>query len=482
MPEHHALHQVDWDAMDEEASRKRPPGRSARKHWLARHPSHVRLSTDEGEADEADSRGHPGSTCAMQWRTTLLAVALTPWLLALALFAGSQLLAPLARSSAASKRSAAAQLTADVLARSSSPPPEPLPSPPSPSSPSPPPPPAPPNLLCYVQRYADLLAGFCADGPGPMQTAYCDWPALQQHWAGAGRAEGRTFACVVSPPRPPPPPAPPGPPPPPGLPSPPPSPRPPPPRAPAARYVGLEQLHARFRRSPYGTPGAPTAWYANGALAEAAVLVHVFDGRESWGADNSWSAQGGMSCSLLYRDLRPGGHHRYSIPTFSVWASGVQGIIFRPGPTTRIICGNAFDSNEGKCKEHWCPSVPLAEDTYDPTSTMGDDGAAGCHGSWRPQDFGVFLRRYTKYNQQVQAAYQHRLDYNEIIVDGGHWTDNLPDSIEAFFTSDDTGAREEEVARRQHQLFLQEYNLAAAQVPLLKLDPTNWDKPFQVVG
>ena len=491
-----ALHQVDWDAMDEETPRQ-PARYSTRKHWRA---GHIRLSTDdtdENEAAEADSHTYSGSTClgatcgggALRWRSVLLAVALTPWLLALALLAENQLLAPLARPSAASKgssklplppmpREAAAAPPADVrpYPEPSPPPPPPPPPPPSPPLPTPPPPPAPPDLLCYAQRYPDLFAGFCSKASIAPD---CDWPALRQHWAGAGRAEGRTFACVVAPPLPP---APPGPPPPPGLPSPPPPPRPPPPRTPTARFGNLEQLHARFRRSPYGIPGNPTPWDAQGTLADAGILVHVFDGWESRSAGNSWSAQGGISCSLLYHDQRPGGHHRYSIPIFNAWASGVQGIIFRPGPKTRILCGNAVDSSEGKCKEHWCPSISLAQDTYDPTSTKGDEGAAGCLGSWRPQDFGVFLRRYTKYNQLVQAVYHKRLDYNEIIVDGQHWTDNLPDSIEAFFTSDNQGRKDEDIARGQHQLFLQEYNLNAAQVPLLKLDLENWDEPFRVVG
>ena len=483
MPELDACHAVDWDAMDEETPRK-PAGYSTRKHW-PRSSGHVRLSTDENEATQADSRRHPG---ALRWRSVLIAVALTPWFLALALLAGNQLLAPLARSSAASKgskppvppmpREAAAQPPADVQPspEPSPPPPPPPPPPPSPPLPTPPPPPAPPDLLCYAQRYPDLFAGFCSKASIALD---CDWTALRQHWAGSGQAEGRTFACVVAPPLPP---APPGPPPPPGLPTPPPPPRPPPPRTPTARYGSLEQLHARFRRSPYGIPANPTVWDAQGTLADAGILVHVFDGWESRGTGNSWSAQGGISCSLLFQNQRPGGHHRYSIPIFNAWASGVQGIIFRPGPTTRILCGNAVDSSQGKCKEHWCPSTSLAQDTYDPTRTNGDDGAAGCHGSWRPQDFGVFLRRYTKYNQLVQAVYHKRLDYNEIIVDGGQWTDSLPDSIEAFFTSDNQGQHEEDVARGQHRLFLEEYNLDAAQVPLLKLDLENWDEPFRVVS
>ena len=32
-----------------------------------------------------------------------------------------------------------------------------------------------------------------------------------------------------------------------------------------------------------------------------------------------------------------------------------------------------------------------------------------------------------------------------------------------------------------HQAFLDEYGLSEEQVPLLELDPSNWDQPFSVV-
>ena len=81
-----------------------------------------------------------------------------------------------------------------------------LPAPPA-SPPSPPPTSPPPDLLCYVQRYADLLDGFCGG-----ELSRCDWPLLQHHWEAAGRSEGRKYACSVMPPSPPSPPEPPAPP------------------------------------------------------------------------------------------------------------------------------------------------------------------------------------------------------------------------------------------------------------------------------
>ena len=284
---------ADWDPTDEEIQRK-PPSYSAHKHWsMPRRDGHVRLSTEEDEADATEG-GHPGlrrpgsAACGvnlLRWRTAMLAVAFTPWLLVLALLVEHQF-APAAHSDAMSKSSEqpvpphAAESVPPEAAWEAAPPPPPLqhvvlsrsPEPqPRPPTLRMPPPPGPPNLRCYAQRYPDLLLGFCKN-----DLAQCNWPGLRWHWADAGRTEGRTFACVVEPPRPPPPPGPPGPPPPPGLPSPPPSPCPPPPRPPppppspppGTGQGIVDQLNAQW------LAGRPAD-----SLADAGVLMRVFDKR-----------------------------------------------------------------------------------------------------------------------------------------------------------------------------------------------------------
>ena len=96
---------ADWDPTDEEIQRK-PPSYSAHKHWsMPRRDGHVRLSTEEDEADATEG-GHPGlrrpgsAACGvnlLRWRTAMLAVAFTPWLLVLALLVEHQF-APAAHS------------------------------------------------------------------------------------------------------------------------------------------------------------------------------------------------------------------------------------------------------------------------------------------------------------------------------------------------------------------------------------------------
>ena len=215
-------------------------------------------------------------------------------------------------------------------------------------------------------------------------------------------------------------------------------------------------------------------------LADAGLLVHIFDG---WEKEALYEASPtGMSTSLIFADQHPPCCPNFKIPTFTGWATGVQGIILRPGPSTRILCGNSADSNDGKCKE-WCPPAPLegyAPETHDdaPTFCRGKKRP----GSWHPEDFNAFLFRTNIFQTTLQAPRGGRLDYNEIVVDGAHWTEHLPTTIEAFFQSSDhgRGRRNDHIAREQHLHFLLKYGLTAEQVPLLDFDPHNWETPFQL--
>lgn len=236
----------------------------------------------------------------------------------------------------------------------------------------------------------------------------------------------------------------------------------------------MQRINERFRRAPFHAE-----WNADGVLADAGLLVHIFDG---WEVGASFeAAPSEMSTSLIYADQHPTCCPNLNIPTYSGWATGVQGLIFRPGPTTRILCGTSGDSNNGKCKE-WCPSIPLEGDDYDPNNSP--QGAGGCRGSWHPEDFGVFLYRTNLFETEVQSRWGRRLDYNEIVVSGSHWTQHLPTTIDAFFQSPDhgKGRRNDHVAREQHEGFLRKYNLSPEEVPLLEFDPHNWDTPFREVA
>ena len=346
-------------------------------------------------------------------------------------------------------------------------PPAPPPLPPTPSAPRPmPPPPWPPtpaprppspmspaDVECYALRYDDLLAGFCGGALGG-----CDWTKLQEHWDAAGQAEGRQFACVVEPPSPPPPSAPPHPPSPPLAPPLPRSPPAPPPPPPAWKSLGAalprtsaRAINERFRRLPY------VAWPESGELPDVGVLIHLSD---NWDLLDDYASQtyvrwrpgrGEMSASFIWADQKPS-CCAMPIPTAVANIGSItrlQGIVFRPGVTTRLLCASDRDMSGGSCTR-WV---------------------------WPVAAIGSRLRRSsdeakTYINANANNPRGHaQLGYNEFKIDGSWWNHHLPDVVEAFF-----GDSAE--ARQQHAAFLRAYGLSAAQVPLLGLNPDDWENPF----
>ena len=111
------------------------------------------------------------------------------------------------------------------------------PLPPPPHAPPTPPPYAtpPPDLVCYAARYPDLVDSYC--GGDLLACTSAQLARIAWHWEHAGRAEGRRYACTLTPPKPPPPHRPPSPPSPPPAPRPPPLLRPPPPPPPPPPWV-----------------------------------------------------------------------------------------------------------------------------------------------------------------------------------------------------------------------------------------------------
>jgi len=211
----------------------------------------------------------------------------------------------------------------------------------------------------------------------------------------------------------------------------------------------VDALNARFRRSPFDRE----LWRDDGSLGDAGLLVHTFDGWENHELKFLPGQNGKDQCaSFVFAGQRIAGH---KLPLFS---GAVAGIIFRPGSSTRLLCGKGKDSG-GQCGPHWCPSTTSLGDLRS-FQYPGD----GCDGSWRSRDFGVFLERTTKWQRL-----NHRMDYNEIVVSSNHWSKNMPYAVEAIFGD-----------RGVHSRFLEEYGIPAARMPHLELDPWNWDFPLRV--
>ena len=211
-------------------------------------------------------------------------------------------------------------------------------------------------------------------------------------------------------------------------------------------------LNERFHRSPY------QADWSAGFLADAGLLVHVFD---SWEAgDILWEphpARSEIAVSLLFGAQRVA-MGRHSIPNFPGNNGGTAGLIFRPGSDTKVTCGKATDSG-GTCGPSWCDASRLAEEWNESQDKQ-------C--AWRPEDIGAQLKRLTEY----QARYHHLDDmYNELIVPSRWWLGHNPDTIEAIFGD-----------RNAHSRFLRTFaaqGVTEATHPFVALDHSNWDSPVQ---
>lgn len=71
-------------------------------------------------------------------------------------------------------------------------------------------------------------------------------------------------------------------------------------------------------------------------------------------------------------------------------------------------------------------------------------------------------------------------EYNELIVDGDHWTQHLPGIVEAFVV---TPEREGDVVALQktRERFLRTFGLSATAAPVVRFDGGNGRAPFSLV-
>jgi len=69
--------------------------------------------------------------------------------------------------------------------------------------------------------------------------------------------------------------------------------------------------------------------------------------------------------------------------------------------------------------------------------------------------------------------------YNEVVVNSRRYNEHLPHAVDAFFLIkgwENANVIYDTVAA--HRTFLATYKLAESEVPLLVLDPSNWETPF----
>ena len=106
--------------------------------------------------------------------------------------------------------------------------------------------------------------------------------------------------------------------------------------------------------------------------------------------------------------------------------------------------------------------------------------------AYLPSDMKIFLERHAKYGEPWNTTGYHS-GYNEVILSSSEWNTHLPHAVEAFFVLDENHADGDQTGRlginvrQARKAFLAEYGLEPAAVPLLLMDPWNWDEPFIVL-
>ena len=239
----------------------------------------------------------------------------------------------------------------------------------------------------------------------------------------------------------------------------------PPPVAPPSPTppTAVEVINARFRA---GRPSSD--------LSEAGVIIHIFDEqhqqREPW--EPGYHSSSHLSCSVIHAGLRDRGD-RPGVPL--PFSDG--GLVIRPSETS-ISCAYAVDaasmsehSKEGLsgCPNLWC--APPFE-------------GKGCgfrrhrpKSAWHGEDLKHMLALHMEFGDAWHPPGFHS-GYNEVIIQANVWKSHLPSVVEAVFRVKDCECQHVRDVAAAHANFLQRWGLSAAQVPLLELDPFNWDEPF----
>jgi len=219
----------------------------------------------------------------------------------------------------------------------------------------------------------------------------------------------------------------------------------------------LAQVSSLFR---HGQP--------DNALSGVGLTVHGFDGTLQGG--------GGPSVSLMTGAAYKNNGMLPWLPCDAGWCKNASrwlstsvinaehhpgfsdgGIILKPG-ATQVLCSHYrdFESLHGGCD----------------TDVDKHDGAAFHDQPFPPEDLKGMLVRSATYKEA----------YNEVLVDGKVYADNLPHSVAAFYYgllgSEESWPRVH--ATQMYLSFLDHYNLTEAQVPLVQFDLGAADPFYQM--
>ena len=259
----------------------------------------------------------------------------------------------------------------------------------------------------------------------------------------------------------------------------------PPPRAarpPIARMSPAARAAALNERFYSAQPSAD--------LATVGLILHQFDGIEQAGA--LWKSctshcgtsngavgalTGRISASIASMRLR-NRPDRMAIPLINTHG----GVVARPGEV-HVACAYGIDgatvnlhggANGDGCPDEWC----------DPSKAHEQNGYCGFwgappHAAWRAADLATLLALHEEHGESYKGV-GWRSGYNEAVLDGISWNENLPNTIEAFFVVSNGDNAATSQVREAHAKFLAQYGISRDEVPLLALDPARWESPLSV--
>ena len=289
----------------------------------------------------------------------------------------------------------------------------------------------------------------------------------------------------------------------------------------------MDDLNARFRRGNNRDPQS---------LLDAGILVHQFDfmddsnpdarpwlpGAGEWWVDGKmvpiWDRGDRISTTIINKAMTAefGGN----VPVFSL---GLGGLILSP-TSNRLLCSYAYDvdSLERTCQPRGISTSCIPGCTH--PHHVGDDGQGNvkwcshvdrdewpCAWAPTPSGVGQMLQAREMIRHAGEKPEHKRFDdrkfYVEVIFDSQTFVNQLPRTIEAvFFMHVDrskwecpfcmgnswpdvepdcvdatSGPKCKDYATRAHRAILRHFQLDQRQIPLLRLNPYDWDAPFKQV-
>ena len=256
----------------------------------------------------------------------------------------------------------------------------------------------------------------------------------------------------------------------------------------------VQRLNARFR------DGQPSD-----NITEVGIIFKQFDGLEAplrpWEACvgplcKCWGQQGEMmpgrvSAMIAYRGLRRRAD-RVAIPLPYPDRTGVvlrnsevslECLYGIDGATNRMAKGLTDPSHPG-CTTTLCDTRSLcalgnlSDGCGYGRSMCGFVGEPAT--AWHAADLKLLMTMHRAYGTKYTPPGFHS-GYNEVILSSATLNARLPAVVEAFFVVEGAHANHDATGIdvvRAHRDFLERYRLTEAEVPLLKLSPSQWDAPF----